>query len=378
MENKKSFNKVKILIGAVFITGLLFFLGCQNENQVIDNIILSDYKIDTSKENIVSYLALLDDSFIYSTAYMDTKMTTYYRHYLNSNKIIEIGSVENVVLETNLSAYFEGAFYFYETVKNNNELSNVVYSIDVKSNSLSMISEDKEYLPGAFIKQYDDIILTRQTLRKDNNDMITFVERNNPKTNKTISKSKNYYLEANNTGEYILNYSVFKDKIYLAINNKTAQNKKNPIIEVLDTNFTHLYNINMTAVKDYIMESALGKMQIWNDFIFMRNFSGNSLIGKIEDGNIKSLFQENDLDMSFDLSNQLSPVFYVRGTNKLIFPDETKGTIKTIKLDLSDYKGYTIKFVMSNDNNILITLYYDSTEPNDKKEDLIFCIPRQN
>ena len=118
------------------------------------------------------------------------------------------------------------------------------------------------------------------------------------------------------------------------------------------------YKINevfsIDSVHDYIMSSRVNQLRVENDYVFMSNYSNRSILGRIENGEIIPILQQQELEIA-GKSDYL--VLFTRGTNLILLLDLDTGVVNQISIPLDD--DYSIKCVLSDNNKVLVVLKKD-------------------
>lgn len=373
-------GKIVSFLLLVILPSAIFIAGCQSNHNRLEDHTYNPI-INSGKENFDVYSIFLDDSFIYFT-FVSDDCVTFYRHYFKDNRVIEIGSVPNYVFNIGFHALIQDKLFFYITVAESisdvfeeNKYENILYAIDIDKNTMEKISAESEYLPGAIIHSSGDIIVTRQSKRSDNNILTTFIELFDVNSGKVLKKSDEHILDDNtNIGSYIMNTCTYNNYIYALIDERFEDGTNEPDIYVFDNDFNLVRTINMGSVSDKIMAARVGTMEIYKDFVFMSNYSDFSFIGTIENDTIKPLIEEQFIDIALQYSEEYPPIFFVRGTNRVIMLDCENKKLEQIELKLPE--EYMIQFMMSTEENAFITLFAYSETPDDDKHNLLYFLKR--
>jgi len=359
-------NKVKVIliVIAFFALAVSYYLcneyfGISSKIEVnasSDNF-ASKYIVNVPYKNSVAYIALQDDSIIYME-FKDSD-SIFYRHSIVENTTIEIGVIPNFVISAGFAILSGESLYNQITVRGNDPkvnygFKNVLYKIDLDKNSLSQITSDTEYLPAAYIYPYKNKILSLYAKRSSNH-FTAFMTVFDINKKQFTSKSKDYVLDENSyKGNRIVNCCTSGELIYaltiessVDVNSQSTVNANNhTTIKVLNEAFELINEIELGEdVLALIANSRVGTMRVFGDFIFMRNYSGNGLIGLIENNSIKTLLIDPELDMAVNPNQQELPRFFKRHTNKYYTIDEQNKCINEMELEIKE--GYSILSMLS-------------------------------
>ncbi|MCD7776133.1 MAG: hypothetical protein LUH54_02015 [Firmicutes bacterium] len=257
------------------------------------------------------------------------------------------------------------------------EYINVLYCIDTDTNQLCEVYSESTCLPGAYIASIDSYIVTRQSIRTDDNYLITYLELLNPETGEIEKSSEPFYLNDNtNVGVYMINMCADDNLIYALVDERLEDGTNSPIIYVYNDDLEVTDEINMDSVSEYILSSRVGDMCVWGNCIYMGNYYLEAFVGVIEDGSIKCLLQGESLEAAIQYDTDCDPLFFVRGSNVFYDFDSSSNSLKEIELELDgDYK---ISNVMIESDNVLVDLTYYATDYDDAKPDRIYRVSRDS
>jgi len=343
------------------------------------NEIRTDIFNDTVKANnqfLPKYI-VDEDSFIFF--YIDdhdiNRSMVYCRQYIKSNKSIEIGRIPkyaftssiNSVVRINDSIYLHISVY---DVKNS-WFKNVIYEIDINQNTLNEVFIDSEHQPITTIYEYKGNIIS--LLNKRTDDMYyTSINFFDIDKKKYIQKSNEYtFNEKESIGCAIVTCCTYKDYIYAFIEERT-KDSVHYSIKVFDEYFTYIKSISISNIEEYITKSLVNQMVVIENFIYLRNFSATTLIGKIIDNAVMPLVKEQAIIVTDGISLiNKSPYFFIEGTDKYFFIDFDNNSLISKSLNID--KNYYINFISTNDHVSLLSIgYYDEKTPSNFHFDKAF------
>jgi hypothetical protein len=347
----------------VVILFTFLILGCEiSRGTDIDNIILNGEKkqVNINHKKLDSLKVLLDDSFIYMNMELagNTGGPTYYRHYFDSDEVVKIGNIYNLLVETRFSALVGNALFFHVGIVSGSTtgFDTVLYGINLDTNQLHVYSKDDEAAPITADYRLNGklISLMRGNTNKDADIMRFWFKLFDEKSN-TIEKKREWtYDRVNKKGSVILNFCISDGKIYALVQDGDGSGKLITSIKIYDNGINLLRTINIDQVHDYIMSSAGGEIVVFGDFIFMHNYSNDGLIGQIENDTVKPLFQAGELELATNQFKYDMPVFYIRGTNKGYLLDIYNKSLKEFSLEMPS--GYYITYGLSTNDYFLFLL----------------------
>jgi hypothetical protein len=346
----------------------IFIIACNSPAGMGNNDIQS---VPADFDAILSVKALLDDSFIYLS--VDRNTATYYRHYINDNKIVVLGTVENFYLGTN-TVLIDNTLYFYASVleSDNGDTSNVLFSINLSENKMNSYKNDDNSLAGLLAYQFDGNIITLKNVVDEEN-ITTYLDIFD--VNSKSWKQENINVVDSNTyiGSAIFGLYSNKEALYVLHDECLGgQGNVNTTLKVYDSNINEIQTINIANdLRDYILSSRIQEMAVFGNYIYTQNTSNYSLLGKIEGNTIEPIIKERNLSLNLNQTSTNTPFFYVRRSNKCYILDTETETITPIDLQIGN--EHTIKCILANEKNILLICY-----SNDNKTDYMYYLKRDN
>ncbi len=322
-------------------------------------------------DDILSYRALIDDSFIYLS--VDGSTATYYRHYINDNKKVVLGTVDNFCLSTKNTVLIDDTLYVYVSVfeSDNGDTSNVLLGINLSENETNSYKNADNSLAGLLTYQFDEGIITLKNVVNEEN-ITTYldifdVNSKSWKQENTNVVDKNTYI-----GSAIFGLYGNEEAVYVLHDECLGgQGNVNTTLKVYDTNMNEIQTINIANdLRDYILSSRIQEMAVFGNYIYTQNTSNYSLLGKIEGNNIEPIIKERNLSLALNQTSPNTPFFYVRRSNKCYILDTETETITPIDLQIGN--EYTIHCILANEKNILLKCYSDD------KTDYMYYLKRDN
>ncbi len=322
------------------------------------------------------YSIMLEDSYIFFTT---DSSATFYRQYFDG-RMISLGSIDDFAFNLGFHTLIDQKLYFYittadsiEAVFENNSFVNRIYCIDIDKNLLREIYFESECLPGAIISSIDNYLISRQSQRSEDNFLYTYIEIYDTSINQIVKTSEVFTLNDNtNVGTYMMNMCCDGNYIYALLDERYEDGSNSPFIVKYDTNFEIQEVINIDSIAEYILTARVGEMYIDDTFLFMRNYSADACVSRIENGNVIPIIQENGLRKSLQYTTGQRPIFYVFGSTRIYLFDESKGSYVSHELNLQN--DYIIQSIMVNDHTALVALFVYPSAPDDDLDERLILV----
>ena len=367
--------KNRLLVAILIISIIIAIPGCGRSAHAPENTMLNDIPA------VDCYATLLDDSFIYFT-FTSSNAISIYRHFFDGKTIL-IGTIEDYVFNLGLFTVTNNHVYFYvttaisaESVFENNTYKNNIYSVELKSNSFELVYSESECLPGALLHSTDKYLVSRQSERDENNVLSTYIELYDLETAAVVNSSKVFCLDdSRNVGEYMINICTDNGFIYALVDTRYEDGSNEALLYKYDIDFNVVSAIDMKNISDYILKARVGNMNINNDIVYMKNYSGDAFIGRIIENSIVPLIKQQYLEVAVNYFDDV-PLYYQRTGSTLYQFDFSTSELQKITLQTSN--DFIIKNVLINGNNSLITMFTYETSYFDKKEDKVYYVNRDN
>ncbi len=304
-------------------------------------------------DDILSYKALINDSFIYLS--LDgNNAATYYRHYINNNKKVAVGAMKNFYLSTKNSVVIDNKLYFYvNVIKDNKEdTTNTLFCIDLAKNSMSSYENDDNSLPGITTYQFGGDIVTIKN-KIDGETATTYLDIFDVDSKSWRQENINTLNSGTNKGSAIFGLYGNKEAVYVFHRNYSGKGNTTTSLRAYDRNMKELRTINIDDdLRSYILKSGIKEIAVFGDYIYTNNTSNYALLGKINGGTIEPIVKENDLELALSQTSPETPFFYVRGANRCYTLDTETGIISIISLQIGN--GYSIGCILADEKNILL------------------------
>ena len=306
------------------VLSTLFIIGCELDRETdTENPFNGErHQVNLTHETIDSPMVLLDDSFIYMNmgGTIGQGQATYYRHYFEGDTVVAIGTIFNFLISTKFVALVDNILFFHVGINadNTTDFSTVLYGINLNDNKLRPYYTNNDAAPITTDYECNGkvISLMRASTNNTSNIFRAYLNLYDVKTDTVEKKHEWVFDRSSMTGSACLNFCIDDGKIYMLIEDGNGTGNNTRSIKVYDDSMNILRTISIDEVHDYIMESNVGEIAVFGEYIFMSNYSSYALIGRIENNAVKPLVQERALEQSMNQFKKDRVVFLVRRTNK--------------------------------------------------------------
>jgi hypothetical protein len=352
--NKKAVTIAIIcLLVCSLIAGWLYFsLNVQND---INSNEVKNIELDF--DNILSNMALIDGSLIYFG--VDGTVAKYYRHYIDDNKTVLVGTIDNFYLSGRGTAIIDDKLYFYACViLNTHETSNDLFCIDLSDNTLKKYEKDDESLGGIPTLEFNKKVLTLKN--EVSGDIITtFIDEFDVESKTWNKQIINTYQKSNNLGSAI--YSVYgNDEALYVLYDECLGGNGNTIkkLKIYDKDMKEVRSLDIDRTKfGDVFRFRIMEMAVFGDYIYIYNVSNYAVLGKIGETSITPIIFERDLEVAPGQIDSMNPLFFVRYTNKCYSLEAETGEITQIDAQIGN--DYSIMYMLSDMNDIAVLFYAD-------------------
>lgn len=212
-----------------------------------------------------------------------------------------------------------------------------------------------EYADIFYLAGSDETIYVAKGKLLDETTGYTYIESYNIKdgTRKEIIEYEIDY--KNGEGRIITNICLYDEYIY-SVEEIVADGVSDYAITVYNEQGKFEKTIEMSDYKDDVFNTAISQIYVNGQYLFITNFMDTTLIGSIEDGEIKKIQLEKNLTIAQNsMPSYKKPVLYMRESSIFYAFDEEKG--KLLKYDISeDFESYYISY-MAQDNRGGVWMY---------------------
>ena len=312
-----------------------------------------------------TYIALVDDSYIYMI--MSNGCTTYYRQYLNTDVVKELGVINDFVLSTKGAVKTGEGVYFTAVVYANGDEAVGVYEINLATNTISEVERDVECSYDAYTFPIGECVAVAK-YRYEGDLIYSYIDVYNPKNGDIYTILESVMNNESLTGEIILKACSDGEHIFALtdIGEEDSGTLETVIIMYgFDAECGGVQKEEMILIdniENYVMQSRVNQLIVSNGYIYISNYSNLSTLGRINRRKIDPIVQGENLE--FAGSAYGSILLYERGSNILVVVDSATGEFATRSIEVDD--DYTIKCALLNGEDLLVVLKSAG------KEDLIY------
>lgn len=312
---------------------------------------------DNEPQILPLYLAE-DGSLIYSQFESDYT-ATYYRYYPDRMKKIKIGEIPSYYVGTTDISRMNNTLFFYVGIfKNENNSENILYGIDLDSNSLLKYEEtsDTESLPGISAYCLDDAVVTLKNVVEADASIRTFFEFYDIESGAQQKKDEKHWYSYDENGTAIFGFCTSDGYLY-SLQDEYIDNGNIVQCKLIqyDTSMEICNTILLDGdILNFIRSGRVNKISIHDDYIFLSNISSYGFLGKIEDNKIIPILNNTHyLQMVPTQPSDDSMFFYERRSN--ILYSLNKGCLEKIELDFDE--GISLRSILINGDSVYINCY---------------------
>lgn len=305
------------------------------------------------------FFVLLDDSVVFFS--FGNGEGHFYRQFFDGS-YVEIGEISDFVFSRGCHAKVGDKLYFcittgssVEAVIDGGGFVNHIYCIDLKENRLYEEYAESECLPGAFMVAASTRLISRQSIRTENNIVSTWLEAYDLETHQVVKTGEAFLQDTNtNVGTHVMNLCSDGQYIYALVVDMNGDDWRGKIW-VYDQDLELVDKINMDQVAD-ILSNSVAKMSISRGYIYMGNTMPDGVVARVEDGVLVPVIQRHRLRDSVQFRGEY-PVFFIFDSldeepMDVYLYDEDSEEFHAHRMNLKD--GYHISVVMRNEDKAFV------------------------
>lgn len=333
--NRKNIVALFLIVCIVFIN-----IEIKVQAEVIDG------KIDWESATI---LTIYDEKIFFSIYDKITDRTVYFQYNVESDKCNKIGEIDNQEISSGDIAYNNDAIFFWISKKKERNIYNaILYSLDLKRSELKPITAIEVNQPLIYVEYLDGVISYIGKIYGKYGKGILY--RENEKRQANIVKN---YNNKNNKGEFIEQFTVDQELIYVYVTNYDYGQKQS---------YIEVYNKELKKIKQIMLainekDSMILSMKIYEKYIYMKYWDNSGFLVRIEDKGITVLL-EWDAYLALDICETLNEsnkfFLYSRNTGKVWLVDSKREVIDELDLRCSNLRHMLVD---NKNENILYELY---------------------
>jgi|GEM_PF-3264389 len=340
----------------ILLIVLLFafiFAGCSLQRN--DKVVLSD-----SLQKPPVYFGFFDDNNLLYYQEDNSKVT----FFIYDNKIgetLELGTIENYILDTGFTTLVNNRLYYYAGIINHEgEIRNTLFSIDMQSHEISRHDNPDMSLPGVNVFSSGKNVVTLKNERA-NEIITTYLEFYNTDKSTWEKNLVNKFNELSKTGSAL--YVMYADDTHIyIIQDVYEQNGK------YESYFIQ-YNQLLEEEKRILLKDDVAsfiqagngriiELKIFDDYLYLRDLSGNGFLGKIEQDKIEKVMSADQFLPAASLYHNAMPIFFIREDLTLFALDTKTGELTEYLLNSEE--GHSIAQVWHCNDQFLIIAWDES------------------
>lgn len=340
----KRFKRGNFLFGSLlvftFAMILLYILYAKQETP----------KQENELENINDYspIALLEDVIVYNY-FNDDDALVIGCYDIESKTLSDVICVDGFYISSGLPAVIDNSVIFPVTLYTN---EHKLLLINAVSNTSDTIFNEYNSSSIDVLSTMNTDIYMLSTIR-DNSTETSTIRKYNENTNKMdICIEKEL---ANNTGEQIIAFACNNERIYVIVNQIEADDTYIEIYD--DKNYDLIGKLYFDSELEHdVSENGIVQFYCFDDYIYVRNFSDYGAIGKIENGQVKTLLNLYNLRIAYNGRNTQDNYygFFLREGQDFYILDVDTDTLYQTNAGLSQDESF--RNVLSNGNDICICI----------------------
>lgn len=309
-----------------------------NEEKENTNLISEEWNIITYYENNVIYYIQEHDGENISYSYFDYNLV--------KNESVSIGSITNPFIDTGCQVKILQEFFFYMSRYNQEgTLVSCLYKIDIDKKKLIELYEEELYQTLVYIENIENTIYSFKG-QQESGEMYTYVDCSDISGN-IINR---HFLKYDVNESVIMSIDTFQKEIYVLL---LSENKWE--ILVFDEFGSEIERYDAFTIFDKLGNEYISKFEVSNEYIFVRNLSGNSAVLKLDMNEVNIVISS---DITFDIVdsqkwvNNQDFLLYSRELDVLWRVNTLNGNVTKLIIN-DDHIFENIRYVMCNENGDL-------------------------
>lgn len=268
---------------------------------------------------------------------------------IESKTLSDVICVDGFYISSGLPAVIDNSVIFPVTLYTN---EHKLLLINADSNTSDTIFNEYNSSSIDMVSTMNTDIYMLSTIR-DNSTETSTIRKYNENTNKMdICIEKEF---ANNTGEQIIAFACNNERIYVIVNQIEAYDTYIEIYD--DKNYDLIGKLYFDSELEHdVSEDGIVQFYCFDDYIYVRNFSDYGAIGKIENGQVKTLLNLYNLRIAYNGRNTQDNYygFFLREGQDFYILDVDTDTLYQTNAGLSQDESF--RNVLSNGNDICICI----------------------
>lgn len=330
----------------LFVVGILLMIA-------FIMTLLINPKQENAIGNLNNYtpIALLDDVIVYHYISKDGALVIGYYDF-DSKEESDVMREEAFYISSGIPAVMDDSVFLPVTLNTN---EHKLLMINADANTSEMIFSEFNSYPIDAVSAMDSEIYMLSTM-EDGSAITSYIRKYN-------AGSMDICIEKelkSSAGEQIVAFACNNKNIYAMINNADTENST--YIEIYDDkNYDLMNKLYFDAeMKDFVSGNGIVQFYCFGNYIYIRNFSDDGAIGKIENNKIKTLFRLPNLRIAYNGKNTQDNYygFFLRNGSDFYLLDAQNDTLYQTVLELSPEES--IRNAISDGNTICISILDES------------------
>lgn len=317
----------------LILTCLFLLTGCSSTfsaNDTSDTLSNSDtiraYTASLEKNNLRTYIAAYKTQLLYME--MNNTEVDFFIYDFQTNTSKSVGTLSDFALKGRSSVIIDDVLYFYIGTYSGNNIKNVLYSMNFSTKEMTPISENLYSQKLIPIIEIEDQIITLQGNILSDGSLDTFLEI--IEDNGTV-KSQEVSSFAHAQENHTILYIDSSNEHLLALESVHDESGTQIFLVEYDSDFSCVTTTNITSVfHDQELTDDIGLFYAFDNYFFITDYSGTSIICRYAEGEIETLLCKADLEYVPNLNNSSTTheFFYVRNTNDIYRLNKQTGILE--------------------------------------------------
>lgn len=336
------------------------------------NVTLQATTATFEKDNLRTYIEIYQTKLFYME--IDNNIAEFYVYDFQSAENKKISTISDFALKGTSNTLIDNKLYFYISTYKGSDLENVLYVMDFSTNNMEIVSQNSYSQKLIPLTEYDDQLLALQKNVSGSGTNDSFIESiTDSGESKQIALQNSDDTTSNTESQQPL--YIDNNGIYLCtIGKEIKDSDVKYYFAKYDSDFNLLEEVDITNLFiDYEITDNIGTFYAFGNFFCITDYSNNTIICKLDKGNISVLLCDTDIEYVKNCSENISSeIFFRRGTNNIYVLDTQTGVMQIQNYDL-DNDFSVIRCVLSYDDYLMIVKKPLSQEDN---TEYLYLIPQ--
>ena len=339
----------------------LFLSGCGiTTDTPPDTVLSSEFQLPNIGLNDI--LALVGNHLICSNI-LENGDIKYQTINLVTGKSIECGTIQKHLLNNNSNILKDNTVYFRVTTASDDGTAQIdnFCKLDLKRNQIEVLSTKETHQSLGYLALLGDTFLSTTGFIGADGKSKTTIEQidSNGKTQREVKAF--WANRSSHTGEAMTNITAYRDAVY-ALVQRFESGEIATYIHSYSLSGEEMSSLNMQSYSTDFFYTPISDFTIVGNYIYMENFSGESIFGKIADGEFHEISGIRE-SLILAQTNENTPenlLFYNRESNAFFLFDPQSDTMTEKKIPLIP-DNQNITFLLKS-GELLVACTMDSVE----------------